>query len=216
VIELRMRAALNQTEGLPQDVSDTLVQTIGSRSEKWYEKLEDKVNLKVQTLKPEAFLKGALNFLTSVGLVGPTLYTVDKKAITPQAAQGPPDLAQAIESLIMAIDRTSSVDEIEIASAGRNYQFEIWLNLFYWRKHSPHNPTIELLVRAMSNELGPNAGESFASYKARMKTLDMDHNLSSRTFADIEEHRKVMYSDFSHHLAEAFPGITVSLYESSL
>ena len=74
-------------------------------------------------------------------------------------------------------------------------------------------PPVELEVQAMSNELGPKQGESFADYRARMNALDSDPKARREVYDEIEEAKKTIYSDFAHHLLEAFPGVKLQFYE---
>jgi hypothetical protein len=184
------------------------------KDERWYEKLEDSLHVYVETLSPSAFLGGAEMFLRSVGLDGPTQISVNEEALPPGQAQAKMDLKHAVEVCSDFIGKNGkSVRTIEITSHGRNEKFSFLTDFSYKRKHRPVQPPIELEVQAMSNELGPVNGEAFADYRARMNKLDTDPERRKEVYKQIETGKAAVYSDFAHHLAEAFPWVRLQFYE---
>jgi len=206
------RAAAKEREEFPQRDDIKLIESAGE-GERWYEKVEDSMHLHVETLAPSAFLEGAQKFLRTVGLDGLTQISVDEQSL-PEAAPGRMDLKAAIEACSEYLSKNGeSVRTIEITSHGKNEMFTLLVEFFYRRKHRPMNPPIELEVHAMANELGPKEGESFAAYRARMNALGTDMKRTQEVYNQIEAQKKVTYSDFAQHLAEAFPGVRLQFYE---
>jgi len=124
------------------------------------------------------------------------------------------DLKQAVELCSDFLSENGQkVRIIEVTSHGRNEQFSLMTDLSYRRRHLPLQPPIELDVNAMSNELGPTKGESFAEYRVRMNALDTNPERREQVYHQIEAGKKTMYSDFAHHLSEAFPGVKLQFYE---
>ena len=209
-----MTAAMKEKEEeRPQGDEARLIESVG-KDELWYEKLEDSFHVHVETLSPSAFLGGAEMFLQSVGLDGPTQVSVNEETLPPGQAQAKMELGRAAEVCSDFVSRNGeSVRTIEITSHGRNDKFSIMTDFSYRRKHRPVQPPIELEVNAMSNELGPRKGEPFADYRARMNALDSDQERRRKVYDQIEAGKKAVYSDFAHHLAEAFPGVRLQFYE---
>lgn len=206
------RAALKERDELPKGEDVKLIESVG-KSERWYEKVEDSFHVHVETLSPSAFLKGAQQFLQSVGLVGLTQISVDEQNI-PKGGAPKLDLKRAADTCSDYLsENAESVRTIEITSHGKNDEFTMLVDFFYRRKHRPMDPPIELEVQAMSNELGPKEGESFADYRARMNALDSSLQQTEGVYDTIEAAKEAMYSDYAHHLAEAFPGVKLQFYE---
>jgi hypothetical protein len=206
------KAAMEERQELPTADDLKLIDSVGKR-ERWFEKVEDSLHVHVETLSPSAFLRGAQQFLQSVGLVALTQISVDEQAIG--KPEGPRlDLNQAVGACSDYLSKNAeSVKTIEITSHGKNDEFTLLVDFSYRRKHRPSSPPIELEVQAMSSELGPKEGESFAEYRARMNALDSSLQQTEREYQKIEAQKKAMYSDYTHHLAEAFPGIKLQFYE---
>jgi len=209
-----MTAAMKGKEDeLLQGEDVRLIESVG-KDERWYEKVEDSIHVHVETLSPSAFLGGAEKFLRSVGLDGPTQIDVNQNAIPLGQTQAKMDLKDAVEACSDVIDKDGeTVRTIEITSHGRNERFSLMTDFSYRRKHRPSQPPVELEVNAMSNELGPRKGESFADYRARMNALDTDPERRKVAYDQIEAGKKAVYSDFVHHLSEAFPGVRLQFYE---
>jgi len=206
-------AAMKKQEELPQRGEVRLIEAAG-RGERWYEKVEDSFHFHVETLSPSAFLSGAEKFLGSVGLNGLTQISADEEALPRGQTQPKMDLRQAVGACSNFLSMNGeSVRTIEITSYGRNEKFSFVTDFAYRRKHRPVQPPIELEVQAMSNELGPRKGESFADYRARMNALDSDSERRKDVYNQIEAGKKAVYSDFAHHLTEAFPGVRLQFYE---
>jgi len=202
-----------EQEGLAQGDDVRLIESIGE-TERWYEKLEDSFHVHVETLSPSAFLDGAAKFLRSVGLEGLTQISVDEEALPRGQAQAKTDLKQAVQECSEYLSKKGeSVRTVEITSHGRNERFSLLADFSYRRKHRPMQPPIELEVQAMSNELGPKKGESFADYRARMNALDSNLQGRKEVYDQIEAGRRAVLSDFAHHLSEAFPGVKLQFYE---
>ena len=104
---------------------------------------------------------------------------------------------------------------MEISSTGKNDEFSLLLDFFYSRKHRYDQAPVSLEVRAMSSELGPKEGESFADYRTRMNAIDTDVHKRARIYDAIAAEKKALYADFAHHLAETFPGVRLQVYESA-
>ena len=206
-------AGMKKDKEFPRGEDTRLIESVG-KDERWYEKLEDSLHVHVETLSPSAFLRGAETFLRSVGLDGPTQVSVDEEALPPGQAQARLDLRQAVEACSDFVRGSGeSVKTIEITSHGRNDEFSMLVDFTYKRKHRPAQPPIELEVQAMSNALGPNKGEPFAEYRRRMNALDSDRQQEEKVYDQIEMQKKAVYSDYAHHLSEAFPGVELRLYE---
>lgn len=202
-----------EQEALPQREDVRLVESVGG-DEKWYEKLEDSFHVHVETLAPSAFLAGAERFLRSVGLDGLTQVSVNEESLPEGKSGVKMDLKQAVGNCAEHIGKEGrSVQTIEITSHGRNETFSFLTDFAYTRKHRPTVPPIELEVQVMSNELGPRKGESFADYRLRMNALDSDLHRKEEIYDRIEAGKKAVYSDFAHHLSEAFPGVRLQFYE---
>ena len=190
-----------------------MVESVG-KDERWYEKLEDSFHVHVETLTPSNFLVGAEAFLRSVGLDGPTQISADEEPLPRGGAQAKMDLEQAIGACSDFLSKNGGdVRTIEITSHGKNDRFSLMTDFSYRRKHLPVQPPIELEVQAMSNELGPKKGEAFEDYRARMNNLDSDPEKRKEVYNQIEAGKKAVYSDFAHHLSEAFPGVRLQFYE---
>ena len=209
-----MTAAMKEKgEELPRGEDTRLIESVG-KDERWYEKFEDSIHMHVETLSPTAFLGGAETFLRSVGLEGPTQISVNEESLPPGQTQAKMDLKSAVETCSDFVRRNGeSVRTIEITSHGRNEKLSFLTEFSYRRKHLPAQPPIELEVNAMSNELGPRRAESFADYRARMNALDTDPDRRKEVYDQIEAGKKAVYSDFAHHLSEAFPGVKLQFYE---
>lgn len=206
-------AMKKKEEERPWGEDARLVESVG-KDERWYEKLEDSFHVHVETLSPSSFLGDAEKFLKSVGLDGPTQIDVDEEPLPRDASQAKLDLEQAVGACSDFLSRNGqSVRTIEITSHGRNDKFSLMTDFSYRRKHLPMQPPIELEVTAMSNVLGPRKGESFADYRGRMNALDTDPERRKEVYDQIESGKKAMYSDFAHHLSEAFPGVKLQFYE---
>jgi hypothetical protein len=206
-------AMKNQEEEHPQGDDIRLIESVG-KDERWYEKVEDSFHVHVETLSPSAFLSGAEKFLRSVGLDGPTQISVDEESLPRGEAQAKLDMEQAVGVCSDFLGKNGqNVRTIEITSHGRNDRFSLMTDFSYRRKHRPVQPPIELEVNAMSNELGPRKGESFADYRARMDALDTNPERRKEVYDEIEAGKKAVYSDFAHHLSEAFPGVKLDFYE---
>ena len=208
-----MTAAMKGQEERPQGEDVRLIESAG-KDERWYEKLEDSFQVHVETLSPSAFLSGAEKFLGSVGLDGPTQVSVNEEPLPRGQAQVKMGLKQAVGMCSDFLGKNGgAVRTIEVTSHGRNDRFSLMTDFFYRRKHRPVQPPIELEVNAMSNELGPRKGEPFADYRARMNALDSDQERRRKVYDQIEAGKKAVYSDFAHHLAEAFPGVRLQFFE---
>jgi hypothetical protein len=209
-----MTAAMKkQEEELPGRDDTRMIESVG-KGERWYEKVEDSFHVHVETLSTSAFLSGAEKFLRSVGLDGPTQISVDEESLPQGEAQAKLNMEQAVGVCSDFLSKNGeSVRTIEITSHGRNDEFSLMTDFSYRRKHRPVQPPIELEVNAMSNELGPRKGESFADYRARMNALDTDSKRKKEVYDQIEAGKKAVYSDFAHHLEEAFPGVKLQFYE---
>lgn len=209
-----MTAAMKKREEeSPQENDVRLVESVG-KEERWVEKLEDSFHVHIETLSPSAFLGGAETFLRSVGLDGPTQISVNEEALPLGQAQAKMDLKQAVQACAdFVIKNGDSVRTIEITSHGKNEKFSFLADFSYRRKHRPVQPPIELEVQAMSNELGPEKGEAFSDYRARMNKLDSDPERRNEVYNQIEAGKAAVYSDFAHHLSEAFPGVRLQFYE---
>jgi hypothetical protein len=202
-----------EQEELPQGKDVRLIESVGE-AEPWYEKLEDSFHVHVETLSPSAFLDGAEQFLRSVGLDGLTQISVNEEALPLGQAQAKMDLRQAVGACSAYLSKNGeSVRTIEITSHGRNEKFSFLVDFSYRRKHRPIEPPLELEVQAMSNELGPKKGEPFADYRARMNALDTNPERRKKVYDQIEAGKKAVYSDFAHHLSEAFQGVRLQFYE---
>lgn len=46
-----------------------------------------------------------------------------------------------------------------------------------------------------------------------MNNLDSDPERRREVYAQIEAGKRAVYSDFAHHLSEAFPGVRLQFYE---
>jgi hypothetical protein len=206
------KAAMEEVHDLAPSEDLKLIESVG-KDERWYEKVEDSFHVHVETLTPTAFLRGTQQFLQSVGLVALTQISVDEQAIgKPDGSKL--DLNQAVDACSDYLNKNAeSVRTIEITSHGKNDEFTLLVDFSYRRKHRPMNPPIELVVQAMSNELGPKEGESFAEYRTRMNALDTSLQQTEREYAKIEAQKQAMHSDYAHHLGEAFPGIKLQFYE---
>ena len=206
-------AAMKKQEEPTQGDDVRLVEFVGE-DERWYDRLEDSFHVHVETLSPSAFLGGAKKFLRSVGLDGPTQISVDEEALPPGQEQPKMDLKHAVDACSDAISKKGeSIRTIEITSHGKNESFSLVASFSYRRKHLPVRPPVELEVQAMSNELAPEKGESFTDYRARMNALDADPQRRKGVYDQIEAGKKAVYSDFAHHLSEAFPGVRLQFYE---
>jgi hypothetical protein len=206
-------AMKKQEEELPQGEDTRPIESVG-KDERWYEKVEDSFHVHVETLSPSAFLGGAEKFLRSVGLDGPTQISVNEEVLPMEVAQAKLDLKLAVEACSDFLGKDGqNVRTIEITSHGRNDKFSLMTDFSYRRKHRPVQPPIELEVNVMSNELGPTKGESFADYRARMNALDTNPERRKEVYDQIEAGKKAVYSDFAHHLSEAFPGVRLQFYE---
>jgi len=202
-----------QDEELPRGDDIRLIESVGN-DEQWYEKLEDSFHVHLETLSPSSFLDGAEKFLRAVGLDGPTQISVDEESLPRGKTQAKMDLGQAVGACSDFLNKDGeNVRTIEITSHGKNENFSLMTNFTYRRKHRPVQPPIELEVNAMSNELGPRKGEAFADYRARMNALDTDPEKKKEAYDRIEAGKKAVYSDFAHHLEEAFPGVKLQFYE---
>lgn len=212
VIHLRILAANNSGSIPPDSQSDSLVETIGAGAEEhWYERVEDSLRLYVETLTPVQFLDGAQAFLGSVGLNGITTIIMDGK---PLGRSEKLDLKQAVDLCRpLILDGSRPLREIEVSSSGQNDQFQLWLTIYYPRKHRHDRAAVELEISLMSNELGPKKGESFFDYKSRIKALESDAQRYFQAYRAIDVQKKALFADFSHHLSEAFPGVELQLYE---
>lgn len=209
-----MTAAMKRREEEPS-VRDNhrLIEAVG-KDERWYEKVEDSFHVYVETLPPSSFLGGAETFLRSVGLDGPTQISANEEALPLGQDQAKLDLKQAIEACSDFLGKNGeSVRTIEITSHGKNDKFTLMADFSYRRKHRPAQPPIELEVQAMSNELGPRKGEAFPDYRARMNELDSDPERRKEVYNQIAAGKAAVYSDFAHHLLEAFPGVRLEFYE---
>jgi hypothetical protein len=208
-----MTAAMKEREELSQGEDVKLIESVGE-GERWYEKLEDSFHVHVETLPPSTFLADAEKFLGSVGLNSLTQISVNEEALPRGQTRERMDLKQAVEVCSNFLSKNGeSVRTIEITSHGRNEKFSFLVDFAYRRKHRPAVPPIELEVQAMSNELGPKKGEPFSDYRARMNALDTDPQRRREVYDQIEAGKKAMYSDFAHHLSEAFPGVKLQFYE---
>lgn len=206
-------AAMKQREELTKGEDVRLIESAGG-SERWYEKVEDSLHVHVETLAPPAFLDGAQKFLQSVGLVGFTQISVDEQPIPQGQPSVKMDLMRAVSACSDYLEKAGeSVRTIEITSHGKNEEFSMLVDFYFRRKHKPIEAPIELEVKAMSNELGPKEGESFGDYRARMNALDSNLQRTNEMYDKIEAEKKAMYSDYAHHLSEAFPGVRLQFYE---
>ena len=205
-------ALKKREEEPPQGEDERLIESAGS-DERWYEKVEDSFHVRVETLSPSSFLSGAAAFLRSVGLDGPTQISVNEEAL-PGQGQAKMDLEQAVRACSSLLGNDGEdVRTIEITSHGRNDMLSLMTDFSYRRRHLPVQPPIELEVQAMSNELGPKKGEAFADYRALMTNLDSDPEKRKKVYDQIDAGKKAVYSDFAHHLSEAFPGVKLQFYE---
>ncbi len=214
-IDLRIQAAMNPRDAYPQMETDRLVESLGTQtSEQWEDRLKESLGVRVETLKPLEFLDGTRSFLENVGLTGFTEIEVDEQPFESQDSHKM-HLREAYDLChVSLLKDDSTLHTMEISASGKNEQFSLWLNFFYSRKHKRSEAPVELEVRAMSNELGPKQGESFPDYKARMKAIDSDVQKRARLYDAIDARKKALYSDFAHHLSQAFPGVSLKVYES--
>lgn len=208
-------AAMNSQQE-PHDMGGEGVALIESteKSERWYEKVEDSLHMHVETLSPAAFLDGARGFLQAVGLVGLTQISVDEEPVRAGEATARMSLNDAADACSERLaQKGDSVRTIEITSHGRNAEFTMLVDFSYRRRHRPMEPPIELEVQAMASELGPKEGEPFADYRARMNALDSDPRRRDATYSRVKAEKKALYSDYAHHLSQAFPGVNLNFYE---
>jgi hypothetical protein len=162
-----------------------------------YDNLLDSIGLLVETLSPDRFVLGARSFLESIGLNEGTDVYVNGKQL-----QG-----KSKDSLMEAIDlcnewsqgRNRLPREIDVNSYGTHEPFLLWTDVFYARKHRRDQPAVEAVVRAIPTELGPNDGESPSDYKNRMEAQDSK--------------KKALFSDLVVRLSDAFPGVSLQLFE---
>jgi hypothetical protein len=214
LVDLRVQGAINQRDAYPQEETDRLVESMGVQGgEPLGTRVKDFLHVQVETLTPSQFLDGAESFLNSVGVNGFTEASIDNHPIQP-GDPGKLNLQEAIRLCRDRISKDHSVRAIEISSTGKNEEFSLLLNFFYSSRHRWDQPPVRLEVRAMSNELGPKEGESFSDYRVRMNAIDTDVHKRARIYDAIEAEKKALYSDFAHHLTEAFPGVRLQLYES--
>ena len=68
----------------------------------------------------------------------------------------------------------------------------------------------------MSSELGPRKGEALADYRARINKLDSDPVRRKEVDRQLEAGKAAVYSDFAHHLSEAFPAVRLQFYERAV
>jgi len=213
LVDLHTQAAMNQTDAYPQGATDRLVESVGVQgAEPLASRMKDFLHVQIETLTPTQFLDGAEGFLDNVGVNGFTEASIDYQPIQ-SGNSGRLNLQEAIRLCRDRITEGDLVRAIEISSTGRNEEFSLLLNFFYSRRHRWDQPPVKLEVRAMSNELGPKEGESFSDYRTRMNAIDTDIHRRARIYDVIEAEKKALYSDFAHHLAEAFPGVRLQLYE---
>jgi hypothetical protein len=213
LVDLRIQAAMRDAH--PMGETDRLLETIGEDGGRWYDKVEDSFHMRVETLSPSEFVDGAQRFLSDVGLNGYTHISINGQSLQSQGTSEGPDLQEAVGLCKSILQKDgSSLHTIEFDSYGKNEQFLLFLNLYYSRRHRNDQAPVEVEIKAMSNELGPKDGESFSDYKARMKALDSDVQKTARLYDTIGAKKKALYSDFAHHLSEAFPGTELQLYES--
>jgi hypothetical protein len=216
LVDLHVQAARNAREessSYAQDSNVRLVESVGAQaSESWSARAKDSLHIRVETLSPIEFLEGAKSFLESVGVNTFAEISVNEQSIQQDSSKL--GLHEAVDLCQVRLQMDGSfVRTIEISSTGKNDEFSLLLNFFYSRKHRFDQAPVSLEVRAMANELGPKEGESFSDYRARMNAIDTDVQKRARIYETIEAEKKALYADFAHHLAEAFPGVRLQVYE---
>jgi hypothetical protein len=217
LVDLHVQAATNAVEENPlyaQDSDVRLVESVGTRTpESWSARAKDSLHVRIETLSPMEFLGGAISFLDSVGVNAFAEISVDEQSTQHDSIKL--SLHEAANLCEARLHKDgSSVRTMEISSTGKNDEFSLLLNFFYSRRHRYDQPPVRLEVRAMANELGPKEGESFYDYRARMNAIDTDVQKRARIYETIEAEKKALYADFAHHLAEAFPGVRLQVYEN--
>ena len=215
VMALRILAAKNQEATYPESENEMLVESLGAQSrEGWSDKVKESLHVYVETITPTQFLEGVRSFCEAVGLTDSINISIDEQSLFIPNTPEPMDLRRAFNLCSEYFQKKGeSIRTVSVGASGKNERFLLLLNFFYSRRHLPMNAPIVLEVNAMSNELGPRNGESFPNYKARMKAFDLDAKKQASLYDTIEAEKKALFSDFSHHLSEAFPGARLQLYE---
>jgi hypothetical protein len=218
LVDLHVQAARNANEEGPsyaQDSNVRLVESVGSQtSESWSARAKDSLHVRVETLSPIEFLQDAKSFLDAVGVNTFAEISINEQSIQQDSRKL--GLHEAIDLCKARLQNDgSTIRTIEISSTGKNDEFSLLLDFFYSRKHRYDHAPVSLEVRAMANELGPKAGESFSDYRARMNAIDTDVHKRAMIYDAIAAEKEALYADFAHHLAEAFPGVRLRVYESA-
>ena len=196
-LELRGLAqnAVGGPANSPSDV-DALVDTLGPETrQRWYSGMLDTLGFHIEALSPSRFVLGVAAFLEVIGLRGATDVLVDGKQLQDKSAL----MYAADLSIVRTPDGNDLPREIEINSYGAREPFLLWVNVFYLRKHRRDQPDVEVEVKVSPKQLGPNAGESPADYRNRMKEEDVQ--------------KKILFSDLVTKISSAFPGVRLLLFE---
>jgi hypothetical protein len=219
-MDLRIQAAINQRESEPEypsEPTEQLITTVGNQSiEPRLAKVEELLHIHVETLAPSQFLEAVRTFLEAVGITNLVEISVNEEQVQAHNS-AKPGLQETFAQCRQILEKDGpKVQTIEISSNGKNEEFSILLDFHYRRKHRHEQAPVELEVRALSSEFGPRDDESFSDYRARMNALDMDLGKRAKVIDAILAEKKSLYSDYAHHLAEAFPGVRINLYEARI
>jgi hypothetical protein len=218
LVDLHVQAARNASEDMtpyPRDSTDTLVESLGADGkEPLSSRMKDSLHIHTETLTPLKFLENARSFLDTVGVNASAEISINEESIQQDSSKL--SLQKAVDLCKERIQKDGGlVRTMEISSTGKNDEFSLLLDFFYSRKHRYDQAPVSLEVRAMSSELGPKEGESFADYRTRMNAIDTDVHKRARIYDAIAAEKKALYADFAHHLAETFPGVRLQVYESA-
>jgi hypothetical protein len=217
LVDLHVQAAEKASENASsytQGSKDRLVESLGTqKAESWSSKVKDSLHIYTETLTPLKFLEGAESFLDSVGVNSSAEISINEQSAQDSSRLDLHDAVGACKKHLQT-DETS-IRTMEISSTGKNDEFAILLDFFYTKKHRYDQAPVCLEVRAMSSELGPRKAESFSDYRTRMNAIDTDVHKRAKIYEAIDAQKKALYSDYAHHLAEAFPGVRLRLYEGA-
>jgi len=218
LVDVHVQAARNASEDMspyPRDSTDTLVESLGAQGEEpLSSRVKASLHVYAETLTPLEFLEDAQSFLDTVRVNASAEISINEESV--QQDSGKLSLQKAVDLCKERLQKDGkSVRTMEISSTGKNAEFSLLLDFFYSRKHRYDQAPVSLEVRAMSTELGPKEGESFADYRARMNAIDTDAQKRARIYESIEAEKKALYADFAYHLAETFPGVRLQVYESA-